>query len=160
MRTLLPFLTLMAILLSLFSNLAFSQNAGELSVDMADSGAEAAISELLTQYLETRAQNNEHGLLALLAEDVDQLTTSGNLRSGRDDVSSGSLATTRNNSGERSITIETIRFIRPDVAMVNARYDIVNRRNGPDSHYLTSILVVMEDERWLISAIRNMQPTQ
>lgn len=160
MRILLPFLTLMALLLSLFSNLAFSQNAGELSADMSDSDTEAAISELLSQYLETRAQNNEQGLLALLTEDVDQLTTSGILRSGRAEVSSGSLATTRNNSGDRSITIDTIRFIRPDVAMVNARYDIVNRRNGPDSHYLTSFLVIMEDQRWRISAIRNMQPTQ
>ena len=148
----------LALSLSLLSNLSFSQNAAEISAVVTD--REAAISELIVQYLETRAQKNEQGLLALLTEDIDQLTTSGNLRSIRSDVSRGSLATTRSNSGERSITVETIRFVRPDVAMVNARYDIVDRSNGPDLHCLTSILVVMEGARWLISAIRNMQPTQ
>ena len=106
----------------------------------------------------TRAQNNEQELLALLTEDVDQLTTSGLLRSGRNGVSSGALASSQNNSGRRSITVETIRFIRTDVAIVSGRYDIVDRNTSPDSHYLTSIVVVMEDQRWLISAIRNMQP--
>ena len=155
MRISVLFLTLS---LSLLSNPAFSQNAAEISAVVTD--REAAITELIAQYLGTRAQNNEQGLLALLTEDIDQLTTSGNLRSGRAAVSNGSLATTRSNSGERSITVETIRFVRTDVAMVNAHYDIVDRSNGPDLHYLTSILVVMDDERWLISAIRNMQPTQ
>jgi uncharacterized protein (TIGR02246 family) len=150
-------LFLITLFISLSSNLTFSQNTGGESADMPSQ--EAAIRELIAQYLETRAQNNEQGLLALLTEDIDQLTTSGNLRSGRDDMSRGSLASSQNNSGTRSIRIETIRFIKPDVAMVNGRYDIVDRDSGPDSHYLTSILVVMEDGRWLISAIRNMRPT-
>ncbi len=135
-------------------HLTFSQNAIDPSTQ------ETAISELIAQYLATREQNDKQALLALLTEDIDQLTTSGNLRSGPDDVSSGSLASTRNNSGLRAITIEKIRFIRPDVAIVNALYDITNREDAPDLHYLTSIIAVMEDGRWKISAIRNMQPSK
>ena len=137
---------------STFSVQCLSQNSRVSSVE------ETAISNLIAQYMATRAQNNEQELLALLTEDVDQLTTSGLLRSGRNGVSSGALASSQNNSGRRSITVETIRFIRTDVAIVSGRYDIVDRNTSPDSHYLTSIVVVMEDQRWLISAIRNMQP--
>jgi uncharacterized protein (TIGR02246 family) len=140
--------------LGIFSTQSLSQTPVDIATE------ETAIRDLITQYMGTRAQNNEQGLLALLTEDIDQLTTSGLLRSGRIGVSSGSLASSQSNSGKRSITVESIRFIKPDVAIVNGRYDIVDRSTGPDSHYLTSIVVVMEDQRWLISAIRNMQPTQ
>ena len=150
--------TALALTISLISTLAYSQNTTNTSIDTSDH--DIAIRALITQYLKTRAENDEAGLLALLTDDIDQLTTSGTLRSGRDGVSTGSLASSQNNTGKRSITVESIRFIKPDVAMVNGRYDIVDRANAPDSHYLTSILVVMVDGRWLISAIRNMQPTQ
>jgi uncharacterized protein (TIGR02246 family) len=144
--------------LFLASGIFSTQSLSQTPVDIATE--ETAIRDLITQYMGTRAQNNEQGLLALLTEDIDQLTTSGLLRSGRIGVSSGSLASSQSNSGKRSITVESIRFIKPDVAIVNGRYDIVDRSTGPDSHYLTSIVVVMEDQRWFISAIRNMQPTQ
>ena len=147
-------LLLSSLLLTLHSSAAFSQNA----VDLPEQ--ETAITQLIAQYLAVREQNDEQALLNLLTHDVDQLTTSGILRSGQDRVSSGSLASSQNNSGRRSINVETIRFIRPDVAIVNGRYNIVDRTDRPDSHYLTTFVVVTEDERWKISAIRNMSPTQ
>jgi len=144
-------MTLLIILLAAtFSHLAFSQNGAD----------ETAIRELIAQYLDIRAQNDEQALLAILTADADQLTTSGTLRTGRNDVSRGSLASSRNNSGNRSISVDSIRFIKPDVAIVNGRYNILERDNAPDSHYLTTFVVLVEDGRWKISAIRNMQPTQ
>jgi uncharacterized protein (TIGR02246 family) len=139
----------LTILCAFFSQGAFSQS------DM----DEAKITELVARYLEVRAENDEQALLNLLTEDIDQLTTSGELRSGRMGVSSGSLASSQNNSGRRSIEIDSIRFIRPDVAITNGRYDILERANGPDRHYLTTFILVVENEQWKITAIRNMQPT-
>jgi uncharacterized protein (TIGR02246 family) len=147
-------LLLMVVSINLLISQAYSQNVDTASSD------EEAIQHLISQYLETRAQGNEEGLLALLTEDIDQRTTSGNLRSGRDEVSSGSLASTRNNSGTRSIAIETIRFIQSDVAIADGLYDIVDRENGPDLYYRASFVVLKEENQWRISAIRNMQPTQ
>jgi len=144
-------MTLLIILLAAtFSHLAFSQNGAD----------ETAIRELIAQYLDIRAQNDEQALLAILTADADQLTTSGTLRTGRNGVSRGSLASSRNNSGNRSISVDSIRFIKPDVAIVNGRYNILERDNAPDSYYLTTFVVLVEDGRWKISAIRNMQPTQ
>ena len=147
-------LSLLILLSSMLSSLALSQSATEIAAN------EAAIRQLVQQYLDTREQNDEQALRALLTDDVDQLTTSGNLRSGRNAVSSGSLATSQDTGGSRSITVESIRFLGTDVAIVDGPYDNVGRSDGPDTHYHTSIVVVLENGTWLIAAIRNMQPTQ
>ncbi len=76
---------IITLFISLSSNLTFSQNTDDELTDLGSQ--QAAIRELIDQYLETRLQNDEQGLLALLTEDIDQLTTSGNLRSGREAMS-------------------------------------------------------------------------
>lgn len=121
-------------------------------------GDETSIRQVVEQYLESRRQRDEQSLRAILTEDVDQIPSSGILRDGIDAVANGTLATSDRTGGERSITIERIRFISPDVAIADGPYDIVNRNDGPDRHYLTSITLVRENERWKIAAIRNMQP--
>lgn len=121
---------------------------------------EAAIRNLIAQYLETRLQDDELALRSLLTLEVDQLPTSGMLRSGIDAVAEEALATSERTGGDRSITIASIRFITPDVAIVDGPYDIVNRLDGQDRHYLTTFVVVREENRWKITAIRNMQPTR
>jgi len=136
------------------ASLACAQNNEYSAVD------EIAIRTLIAQYLETRLQDDEQTLRSLLTEDVDQLPSSGNMRSGIDEVALGVLANSASTGGDRSITIQTIRNIGPSVAIVDGLYDIVNRLDGIDRHYLTSFIVSKESGRWKITAIRNMQPTQ
>lgn len=145
------------ILLSLLvamSNLAYSQQSRVSQDD------QATIRQLIAQYLATRLQDDEQALRNLLTDDVDQLPTSGILRTGIDAVTEGSLETSDRTGGDRSITIESIRFVHPDVAIVDGPYDIVNQLDGPNRHYLTSFVVIRQGEDWKITAIRNMQPTQ
>ena len=92
-------LIFLALLSNLLTNVALGQNATDVSEQ------EAAITALVAKYLETRAENDEQGLLTLLTEDVDQLTTTGNLRSGIDAVSSGSLATTSSKHFQGNCTL-------------------------------------------------------
>jgi hypothetical protein len=54
---------------------------------------EAAVRAVIQAFLDTREKNDAAALAALLTADVDQRQTSGNLRSGRDAVVSGSLST-------------------------------------------------------------------
>ncbi|HEY8521136.1 MAG TPA: SgcJ/EcaC family oxidoreductase [Gammaproteobacteria bacterium] len=119
---------------------------------------EAAIREVVAAYLGTREENDAAALRALLTEDVDQLVTSGALRLGREAVVEGSLASTRETGGRRSIRVETVRFLTDDVAIADGPYDIVGRTDGVDRHYRTTMVLVREDGRWKIAAIRNMQP--
>jgi uncharacterized protein (TIGR02246 family) len=104
--------------------------------------------------------NDAAGLTALLTADVDQLQTSGNMRSGRDAVVSGSLSTQQSTGGRRTISVDSLRFVGPDVALADGRYDSLGRADGTDQRMLTSMVLRREGGAWKIAAIRNMLPPQ
>jgi uncharacterized protein (TIGR02246 family) len=120
---------------------------------------EAAIAAVIQAFIDTREANDAAGLAAILTEDVDQRQTSGNVRVGRDAVVKGSLATTQSTGGRRTITVDSLRFVGPDVAIADGRYDSVGRTDGTDQRMLTSIVLRRDGGAWKIAAIRNMLPT-
>jgi uncharacterized protein (TIGR02246 family) len=141
-----------SVLLTLIAMPSFAQKPADRSAD------EAEIRRVISAFIATRDNADADALRALLTEDVDQAVTSGNVRKGRDAVVEGSLATTRETGGTRTITIETIRFISDDVAIADGPYDILGRRDG-DRHFRTTMVMKKDGGRWRIAAIRNMQPT-
>ena len=120
---------------------------------------EAAVRAVIQAFLDTREKNDAAGLAALLTPDVDQQQTSGNMRSGRDAVVSGSLATQQSTGGRRTITVDSLRFVGADVAIADGRYDSVGRADGTDQRMLTSMVLRREGGAWKIAAIRNMLPS-
>lgn len=120
---------------------------------------DAAIRAVIQAFLDTRDRNDPAALAALLTADVDQRQTSGNLRSGREAVVSGSLETQQSTGGRRSITVDSLRFLGADVAIADGRYDSIGRADGTDRHMLTSMVLRREGAAWKIAAIRNMLPT-
>jgi len=136
----------------MFSTAATAQQTLSRSED------ETAIRQTVQAYIETRESNNREGLIALLTADVDQLVSTGNMRAGRDAVVNGSLSTTASTGGSRQISIESIRFLSPEIAIGDGPYDVVGRVDGPDRHYKTTMVFQRVDGAWKIAAIRNMQP--
>lgn len=120
---------------------------------------DAAIRAVIQAFLDTRDRNDPAALAALLTADVDQRQTSGNLRSGREAIVSGSLETQQSTGGRRSITVDSLRFLGADVAIADGRYDSIGRADGTDRHMLTSMVLRREGAAWKIAAIRNMLPT-
>jgi uncharacterized protein (TIGR02246 family) len=120
---------------------------------------EAAIRGVIQAFIDTREKNDAAGLAALLTADVDQRQTSGNMRSGRDAVVQGSLSTQQSTGGTRTITVDSLRFVGPDVAIADGRYDSVGRADGTDQRMLTSMVLRREGGAWKIAAIRNMLPS-
>ncbi len=119
---------------------------------------EAAIRAVVQAFLDTREANDPAALGALLTPDVDQQQTSGNTRRGREAVVTGSLATQQSTGGRRTIAIDSLRFVTPDVAIADGRYDSVGRADGTDQRMLTSMVLRREGGAWKIAAIRNMLP--
>ena len=119
---------------------------------------EAAVRAVIQAFLDTREKNDAAGLAALLTPDVDQRQTSGNMRSGRDAVVSGTMQTQQSTGGSRTISVDSLRFVGADVAMVDGRYDSVGRSDGTDQRMLTSMVLRREGGAWKIAAIRNMLP--
>ena len=113
---------------------------------------EAAVREVVKKYMDARDRSAAKDIEALFTADADQLTSSGEWRKGRDEIVKGTLASSKANPGARTITIETVRFPAPGVAVADGRYDIATR------HMWTSFLMIRVQNTWRIAAIRNMLP--
>ena len=150
MRKLVAFLT--ALIATVSVAMAIGQGAGRAA-------DEQAVRAVIQAFLDTREKNDAAGLAALLTADVDQRQTSGNMRSGRDAVVSGSLATQQSTGGRRTIAVDSLRFVGDDVAIADGRYDSIGRADGTDQRMLTSMVLRREGGAWKIAAIRNMLPS-
>ncbi len=64
-------------------------------------------------------------------------------------------ASSKQNPGERGITVAAVRFITEDVAIADGAYDIA----GSGARRWTTIVVARGPDGWRIAAIRNMTPT-
>jgi uncharacterized protein (TIGR02246 family) len=133
--------------------IALSLLAGSL---LAQSGAsdEAAVRELVRKYVDARDLPDAHALEALFNADADQLVSSGQWRKGRDEVVRGTIAASQNESGKRTITVESVRFLAPDVALADGRYEIGDRKMW------TTLIITRNPVGWRIAAIRNMLPAK
>ena len=120
-------------------------------------GDEKAVRDLVQRYVDARDKRDATALAALFTADADQFTTSGEWRRGRDAIVAGALASSQRNPGARTIAVETVRFIAPDIALADGGYTIA----GGDAArpMWTTILARREAGGWRIAAIRNALPT-
>ena len=116
---------------------------------------EAAIRAVVRNYVNARELRDPAAIEALFTADADQ-HTAGEWRRGRPQVIRGSLASSTQNPGNRSITVETVRFITPDVAIADGPYEIT--MNDSVRRMWTTLVLEREDGAWRIAAIRNMVP--
>ncbi len=89
-----------------------------------------------------------------LTSDADQLVSSGVWRKGREEVVRGSIASSQTETGKRTITVESVRFLAPTVALADARYELGERKMW------TTLLLARDKTGWRITAIRNMLPAK
>ena len=68
-------------------------------------GDEAAVREVVANYVAARERGDAAAVAAVFTEHADQLTSSGEWRRGRDELVRGTLASSKTNSGARTITI-------------------------------------------------------
>jgi hypothetical protein len=68
------------------------------------------------------------------------------------------MASSQRTGGTRTITVESIRMIGPDVAMVDGRYDLAGLAGGQTRRMWTTLIVKRTSEGWRIAGIRNMLP--
>lgn len=118
---------------------------------------EADIRALVQKYVDAREARDEAAVRALFVDDADQLVSSGEWRRGIENVVKGSMASSRANSGRRTITVETVRMLGADVAIADGRYEIVGDAN-PARKMWASIVAKKTPKGWKIAAIRNMLP--
>jgi uncharacterized protein (TIGR02246 family) len=121
---------------------------------------EAAVWELVARYAAARGSADANAIGALFTEDADQLVSSGEWRRGRDALVRGMLESSRQNSGTRTITVETVRVLATGVAVADARYEIAGTGGSADRRMWSTFVAVRTAEGWRIAAIRNMLPAR
>lgn len=121
---------------------------------------EENVRRTLHSYVEGRQARDLAAVEAVLDPDVDQLTSRGEWRRGREAATAGMKRSSKRNPGDRSLVVETVRFLRPDVALADARY-IIKGTNGPDRILWSSFTLVKgPDKTWRITSIRNQKPAR
>lgn len=119
---------------------------------------EAAIREVVQKYEDARNQPDQQRIEALFTEDSDQLVSSGEWRKGRSKLVRGTMASSHRTGGTRRITVESIRFVAPEVAIVDGRYELSGLAGGASRRMWTTLIMTHGPTGWRIAAIRNMLP--
>src|SRR5262245_65977775 len=125
----------------------------------ASAADETAVRAVVQKYVDAREARDPRAIEALFTEDADQLVSDGTWRRGRDTLVRGMLESSRRNPARRSITVESVRFLSPDVALVDGRYIQQGAERGKDRAMWTTITSKRVADGWRIAAIRNMLPT-
>jgi uncharacterized protein (TIGR02246 family) len=135
--------------------------AGVVSAQTAatNTAEEKAVREVVQRYVDARDRRDAAALAQLFTADADQFTTSGEWRRGRDGIVKGGLASSQQNPGSRTITVESVRFIARDVAIADGPYAIRGADPATTRPMWTTIVVTRTPEGWRIAAIRNALPT-
>ena len=128
------------------------------SVSAQSSGDEAAVRGVVARYVAAREHRDEKAIAALFTEDADQLVSSGEWRKGRAQVVRGTLASSQSTGGTRTITVESVRFLSPDIALADGRYEIAGMSSGATRRMWTTLILKHTRDGWRIAAIRNMLP--
>jgi len=120
----------------------------------AQSADEAQVREVVRKYVDARDHPDAKALESLFTPDADQLVSNGQWRKGREEVVRGSIASSQSETGKRTITVESVRFLSPTVALADARYELGDRKMW------TTLLLARRQSGWRIAAIRNMLPAK
>lgn len=116
------------------------------------------IHHLINHYSEARENQDTVLLKSILTEDVDQLVSSGEWRTGIREAVDGMLRSSTSNPGTRTLEVEKIRFLSDDIALVDCRY-VIKNPSGESRNMWSSFTVVFKKRDWKIAAIRNMNPS-
>ena len=122
-----------------------------------DDNQRKAITSLIDQYQESREKMDTTLLKTILTTDVDQLVSTGEWRNGKTAAVQGMLKSSAGSPGTRTLQVDKIRMINSTSAIVDCRYEIQNA-GEPTRKMWSSFIVVIDQKKWKISAIRNMLP--
>jgi uncharacterized protein (TIGR02246 family) len=114
---------------------------------------------LIDDYSKARENQDTLLLKSILKEDVDQLVSSGEWRTGISEAMKGMQRSTASNPGQRQLKVEKSRLLTETCAIVDARYEIIGDDGASTRRMWSTFLVVKEENNWKISGIRNMLPT-
>lgn len=126
--------------------------------DTTGDASSRAVRSVIARYMQARNSKDAKAIPQLFTSDADQLVSTGEWRKGINDLVRGMSASSSKEKNQSSITVESVRFLDPAVAIVDGRYQTVSV-NGRTRNMWTTLILKRTGNAWRISAIRNMLPS-
>ncbi|MEO9894311.1 SgcJ/EcaC family oxidoreductase [Aurantibacter sp.] len=145
-------LTILIFFLFTFANVSAQENKTSIE-------EHNKITNLIANYAHARETKDAVLLKSILTDDVDQLVSSGVWRKNITESMKGMLKSSKTNPGTRTLTVDNVRLLNSENAIVDAKYQIENS-NGSTRKMWSTFIVVKREEVWKIAAIRNMLPAR
>ena len=151
------------LLLILALSYALSQTAAPPKREQDEKG----IKQMLTGFVEAWNRHDAKAFSMLFTEDADFTNVRGMSANGRTEIEklhAPRFATNFKDSNQK-ITETTIRFLSPDIAAVDARWEMTGAK-GPDGQEiplrkgLLNLIMTRSSGQWLIMVIHNMDLPQ
>jgi uncharacterized protein (TIGR02246 family) len=118
----------------------------------AQSGPEDAVSGLMAAW----NLKDAHAFAAQFTEDATFVNVNGALWIGRKDIEDRHAKAAIFKSSHAEIKPDSVRFLRPDIALVHVSWTITGDPRDPQPRsYLMTMVVSKRDGRWLIVAAQN-----
>ena len=121
---------------------------------------DVAIKTLIQRYMDARNHMDEAALRNLFTADADQLVSTGQWRRGLDDLLKGALASSKKENSHSSVTVDSIRVLGNDAAIVDGRYETTSRSAATPRKMWSTFILQRTADGWKIAAIRNMLPAE
>jgi uncharacterized protein (TIGR02246 family) len=129
----------------------------------AEADAEDGIRSVLTALVEAWNNHDAWSFSSVFAEDADFTNVRGMSAHGRTEIAKfhAPVFATVAKASRLKIVDSTIRFIRPDVAAVDARWEMTGARTREGNEIplrkgLLIFVMTNEDDAWLVTVMHNM----
>jgi uncharacterized protein (TIGR02246 family) len=147
-------LTLIIVVFGLFGVLASSaQTTQNPSAD------EVGIRQVVQQVQDGWNAHDGKAFAAPFAPDADYVVVSGMKATGREAIEKGHTAifTTIYKDSQNVGTVKSIRFLRPDVAVVHVEWNLEFRAGGETrkGHAMNTMVMTKDGSKWSIAAFQN-----
>ena len=120
---------------------------------------EAAIRQVVQQVQDGWNAHDGKAFAAPFAADADYVVVNGMKLKGREAIEKGHTAifTTIYKDSHNVGTVRSIRFLRPDVAVVHVEWNLEFRAGGETrkGHALSTMVMTKENGKWSIAAFQN-----
>jgi uncharacterized protein (TIGR02246 family) len=119
---------------------------------------ESGIKQALADYIDGFNHHDATAVAAEFAEDAERTTVRGDVSHGRGAIekSYAGLFGGMLKNAHRSATVKSIRFLTPEIALVDANYELTGRTTNsgaeqPPAKGLLSLVMTKHGDKWLIT---------
>ena len=120
---------------------------------------EAAIRQVVKQVEDGWNAHDGKAFAAPFAPDADYVVVNGMRATGRGEIEKGHTAifTTIYKDSRNAATVKSIRFLRPDVAVVHVEWNLEFRAGGESrkGHAMNTMVMTKDGGKWSIAAFQN-----